>query len=488
MSDFGFDIPRGEQLDEQNNILRVIAGKLGAFDADKSFAEIQAFVRAGQAAFLLNAGDQIAVETAEVLSASVSGEGVTSASVTDKEKFLTVAGTDHHDYEFNYTTGSWHYAGEPVTLSDYGLQVTGDATEGDAVHVHRSATTWDYDVLGLDEDVPVDPNFSHVLSIQSHKIFTYDTVPFDNAQYLFAVTAAACTAFGWPSSGADAGMPAGTYNITLYKAAYNGGTTQDGTYQFTTTQRIPIGGGIRHSTIGAYQSSSYTQAQIINGTFTTYGADTTTTIESGLLTTEGNGGTNLGTTTASDPQYKSGDYVNFSQRQAHGSNRWKTSYLRQYLNSFDAELNFVPATIWSRNRATKPEGFLHAIEPALRAVIGKVRKRYALPIADGYGYEDVEDYCTLSTMLDLGLGNNNSIAEGPVTSAGVVKRTTAYSFWKGTVQADRIKYQGSTARYWWLGSAHPSYALSERLVLTSGALNISYASSSYGVVPSLFII
>lgn len=476
--------PNAAQLDAQNAILNRIANKLGAYEDPLTWAAVQAAVRAGNIGLFLQPGDQVEVDTAETLTAAVTGEGITAATV-DKDTFLAAAGTHVHDYEFTFDGAAWHYEGHAVTLADYGISVTGEAQEGDAVVVHRSATTWDFDVLGIDEDEPVNPGRKHVLSIGMHKVFTYGSIPFDPAQFLFAVTAEACAAFGWPSTG----MPAGTYNVTLDHGSYSGGTTQDGTYQFTTTEIVPVGGGIRHTAMGAYRSdSAYTKENLLAGTFTTYGADKTTTIETGLATTEGNGGTNLGTTTASDPQYKTGDYINFSQRQAHGSNRWKTSYLRQYLNSFDEEVNFVPATIWSRGMATKPEGFLHAIEPALRAVIGKVRKRYALPIADGYGYEDVEDYCTLSTMLDLGLGNNNSIAEGPVTSAGEVKRTTAYSFWKGTVQADRIKYQGNTARYWWLGSTSPSYAHLERYVHTSGALLSSSATSTHGVVPSLFII
>ena len=180
--------------------------------------------------------------------------------------------------------------------------------------------------------------------------------------------------------------------------------------------------------------------------------------------------------------------MNYSRRQGHGSNRWSTSYIRQLLNSEDAVLAWEPKTIWSRNLNIQPEGFLHALDPELKAVLGKVRKRYALGQPDGYGYEDVEDFVTLATMLDVFGSNNNGIAEGPVDASGTVKRTTATSLWQGSSNADRIKTQNGTARYWWLGSVYPSYCNYVRLVYSSGALSYSFAYNSYGVVPRLYIV
>ncbi len=284
-------------------------------------------------------------------------------------------------------------------------------------------------------------------------------------------------------------MPAGTYNITLDHGAYDGGTGEDGTFQFTTAETIPVGGGLRHSTMGQSQST-YAKTNITGGTITTYGTDHSTTIETGIVVTEGSTGTSLGTTTCKDPQYKSGDAVNFTQRQRYGSGRWKTSFIRQWLNSWDKNFTFVPATIWSMPVAGVTEGFIHTLEPEVRNVLIKVRKRYALNIADGYGYEDVEDYVTLATMLDVYGSQNNSIAEGPVTSAGVVTRTVAKSLFKNilTAQADKIKTLNGAAGYWWLSSNYPSLANYERLVDTSGALNSLYvAYNSSGAVPELHV-
>ena len=141
--------------------------------------------------------------------------------------------------------------------------------------------------------------------------------------------------------------------------------------------------------------------------------------------------------------------------------------MRQWLNSDTKPMTWTPATIWSRPMATLPEGFLHAIDPELRAVLGKVKTRYARSIADGYGSEDVEDFVKLPTMLDVFGDKNNNISEGPVDASGALTRTGRYTYWKTrTTNADRIKYQGTTARYWWLASTYPSTGSVERLVYT----------------------
>lgn len=346
-----------------------------------------------------------------------------------------------------------------------------------------SGTQWDLDVLGNDEDEPVDTSVKHVLSLQFHNIFTYGSIPFDPKQYLFAVTAESIASLGLSGNA----LPAGTYNVTIDHGNYwpTVATGADGTYQFTTTQEIPIGGGIRHSRIG--DTNGETKDEILAGVFITYAADRTTTLENNLATTEGNEGTNLGTATANDPQYKVGDYINYTVRNAYGSSRWSKSFMRQWLNSDEATITWTPMTIWSRPTDTLPEGFLHQIDPKLKAVLRKVRTRYAKSIADGYGYEDVEDYVKLTTILDVNFGNNNNIAEGPVNADGEVTRATPYSLYVGATNADRIKYQGTSARYWLLSSARLQSVCDAYTVLVGGNIYLGIAYYPYGTVPSLFI-
>lgn len=469
--------PNAEQIDTQNAILAKMAEKMGAFEKPTSFKGIQAMLRNGLIRHVLDDSDQIQADLNINVSTEIHGTGVTGATV-DKDVFLAAAGSHTHIHEYSYDGAAWLHNGEVVELKDYGITVTGNPASGDAVVCHVSSGKVDFDIMGIDEDCPSDATKEHTLSLLAANCIENET--FDPSQYLYAVTAAA-----WPD-----GLPAGTYSVTLNRGSYAGNTAQDGTYKFTTTQTVPVGGGIRHSTIGFYQSN-YTKDQILGGTFTTYSSDRLSTLEvlaTMEVTDSGTGVVNLGTTTSFDPQYISGDYINFSQRNAYGSGRWGTSWIRQLLNCRDKVLNFVPGTIWSRPARANAEGFLHRLDPELVAVLGKHRVRYALGIADGYGYEDLEDYVSLATMTDIGLGSNNGVQEGAVDFGGNMLRTGSYSFWKGKGQADRIKYLATAARSWWLGSVHPWYAYNVRFVYPSGALSYSSAHSAFGLVPRLTII
>lgn len=159
-------------------------------------------------------------------------------------------------------------------------------------------------------------------------LLMHDTIPdisFDAAELLWANTT------GWGQN-----LPAGTYHFTLYKSTYdNGGTQEDGTYQFTTTKAIPYYGGFRHTAIGKSQSA-YKQENITGGTITTYDANGNE-LESGLAVTLGDGGTDLGTTS-----YLMKHIVNLvgafnaTPCSQYGCENWKTSNLRQWLNSASA--------------------------------------------------------------------------------------------------------------------------------------------------------
>jgi len=464
--------------------LESVADSIGELAPGKleTWAQFQGAVRHNRIRRYLSAGDQLSVNSGYTITASVGGS-LSGTPTVVKDTFLAAVESATGTYVFTYDGAAWYHGGHAVTLASYGVSITGTPAADDTITVVVAAGAADYNAMGIDEETPVNSELEHVLTIQRDKIM--GRINFDPPQYLFPVTAESLAALGITGSV----LPAGTYNVTLNHGSYSNGTGEDGTYQFTTTVDIPIGGGIRHTTIGGWlsDSSGYVKSHVTGGTFITYGADTITTLETGLTTTEGSDGINLGTATARDPQYKSGDYINFTDRQIYGSNRWSTSYLRQLLNSDDAALAWKPGTIWSRNTSATPEGFLHTLDSELRAVLCKVRKRYALSISDGYGYEDVEDYVTLATMLDVFGSKNNNISEGPVDASGNLTRTTAYSYWQeNNEQADRIK-EDSAAYYWWLGSVGPSVGHHVRLVLPSGALSSGYASSAYGVVPSLHI-
>ena len=193
--------PSAEQFDTLNHSVLRMAQKMGAMEPPQTWAEVQGLLRSGYLGQYLASGDTVKVDRSETVSASHTGATITGITV-DKDTFLAAAGSHDTDYEFVYDGLAWHHNGAVVNLADYGITITGTAAAEDEILVHRSATGNVFDVMGLDQEVPVDARFPHALTIMSRKCL--GSKNFDPPQFLFAVTAAACTAFGWPNTG----MPA----------------------------------------------------------------------------------------------------------------------------------------------------------------------------------------------------------------------------------------------------------------------------------------
>lgn len=292
----------------------------------------------------------------------------------------------------------------------------------------------------------------------------------------------------WVNTGETA-LSAGTYNFTLYKGSNGGQTYEDGTYQFTTTQSIPAGGGWTHNKVGVWYSNAadYKPENITSGTVTTYDA-AGTVLESGLAVTTGSDGTALGTASnaKADCVNTIGTF-NSVMRRAYGSNNWAESAARQWLNSSAAAnswwqrqtiFNLVPSYA---NQA----GFLAGLDPdfvdALGAVDITTARNTIYEMGDTLGGSyTTSDKLFLPSMAEIGLGSNDSVAEGSVLP-----------LYDGATQTDRIKYDQAvqtTARYWWLRSPIPWLASGVRSVSSSGALhNGGGASFTYGLAAACVI-
>lgn len=471
----GKGIKAAEEM--QAKALLKIAGKMGAYDNADNWMEYQAYIRAGLAGQVSPPGALIPVQKETGLSVTVTG-GVTSATVNEETFILKTGHAGNAAYEFIFDGAAWHLNGEAVEMSQYGITVNGTPAEGDAVVVHEVASEILFEVVSLDYDAPVNEYLEHSVSLYTRDLLLYGSIPFCSPQKLVSVREA---------------LPAGTYNITLDHGCYDNTTVEDSTYQFTTTREIPAGGGIRHTTMGGWLSSGYGISHVTGGTFITYDASGNV-IEQGLACTEGTGGTSLGTATASNPTYRVTDSVNFTQRQNYGSNRNAHSANRKWLNSDAAgAASGQIASWWTASdefdmpvRSTLP-GFLHGMDPAFLAIVAPVRKRTALGIADGYGYEDTEELVFEPSMTELGLGKNNNISEVGVNADGTLKKDAAWDLFVSATQEDRIKYQGGVARYYWLRSPYPSIANGERYVSPSGALSYGNAYYACGVSAGLVL-
>lgn len=291
----------------------------------------------------------------------------------------------------------------------------------------------------------------------------------------------------WANTG-DSALAAGAYNFTLYKGSNGGQTYEDGTYQFTTTKPIPAGGGWTHNKVGNWYANAadYKPENITSGTVTTYDA-AGTVLESGLAVTAGSDGTALGTASnaKADCVNTIGTF-NSIMRRAYGSNNWAESAARQWLNSSAAANSW-----WQRqtifdlvpNYANKA-GFLAGLDPdfvdALGAVDIVTARNTIYEMGDTLGGSyTTRDKLFLPSITEIGLGSNNSVAEGSVLP-----------LYDGATQTDRIKYDQAaqtTARYWWLRSPGPWGALSVRVVYPSGALSAYSATDGYGLAAACVI-
>ena len=116
------------------------------------------------------------------------------------------------------------------------------------------------------------------------------------------------------------GLAVGTYYFTI-ESSWGNNVSAGDVVCFTTTQAVPAGGRVA----GCYGAPDHAKS---NWRVYTYSADGKTVLET-ITPTFSAAGTSLGTIKA---KTRNGN-LNSMQETAYGWNRWKTSALRQYLNS-----------------------------------------------------------------------------------------------------------------------------------------------------------
>lgn len=171
------------------------------------------------------------------------------------------------------------------------------------------------------------------------------------------------------------GLQAGTYNITLGATWGNKDAQKDTTWQFTLTQDVPVGGCLN----GFYQMPDVAAS---TWKVTSYAADRITKIET-VSVISGSEGIALGTMQINT---RNGD-LNSMQETGYGWNRWKTSALRQYLNSDQPKGKWwTPQDDWdvATDQLATKDGFLRGLpENMLRAIKTVKVVTYTNEVQDG---------------------------------------------------------------------------------------------------------
>ena len=331
---------------------------------------------------------------------------------------------------------------------------------GDQLTCQKDGATLTFDVIGIDHDTPADPQFSHSMTLCLHNIF--QGVQFDQKEAFYA---------------AATELPAGTYHITIGEHPWVAAAVGK-TYQFTLAHALPENGQIVFN-------NAYNAAFSTVSTYAT-GADTTA-IET-VSVTEGSGGTGLGTiNNAGTPA----DGINSIQRALLGSNNYKESAIRQWLNS-----NKAAGSVWTQMTKfdRKPDwgatlkGWMNGMDSDFLNVIGKTTINVSRnTVTDGGGYDTLKDKFFLLSRENVFAGREIS----GVDEGGAYPYFSNYSdHGSASTGADtnRIKYSGSSASWWWLRSPYAGYAYDPRYVNGDGYVYSYYAISAIGAVPACNVI
>ena len=170
-----------------------------------------------------------------------------------------------------------------------------------------------------------------------------------------------------------------------------------------------------------------------------------------------------------------------SDRKEYGNNRYLYSNIRQWLNS-----NGTAGNWWTPQHSadampdyanTKP-GFMSYFDSNFLAIIGKTKiKTVKNTVTDGGGYEEMADeYFYLPSTTEVGLANENNIAEGAL-----------FPYFSGN--SKRKKYNASGAvTTWWLRTPYSGGSRSVRRVDISGILNNASTYYAFDIAPACNII
>ena len=171
-----------------------------------------------------------------------------------------------------------------------------------------------------------------------------------------------------------------------------------------------------------------------------------------------------------------------SSRQDYGNNRYKHSNIRQWLNKsgnswYEAQHSADEPPISdlvSQNPYDSEAGFLTEFTTEELNVILDTSLTVVLnTVIDGGGSETITDKVFLLSETEVGLGNENDIAEGS-------------QFPIFTDDNSRIAQHNGSNDYWWLRTPDAEHASYVRNVYSDGSLRSNFAyGGSCGVRPAL---
>ena len=346
---------------------------------------------------------------------------------------------------------------ELLEVMDYGDQIVLPWTNG------STEITAPMNLCHLENATLEDGETMKVADIEWHYVLPFDT-QYDASEAIYEVPAA--------------GLTAGTYYFTIKNDSW--GNNNNKIVEFTLAEDLTEGMQIRKKS-GAYNASIsdctlglYTSAIDLTGT------------ELAFSVVETASGTNLGDTDGT------GD-CNHWQRVLFGYNRWKTSAIRQFLNSTaEAGSWWTKQNKWDVKPAyaDSRDGFLHGYSEELLHYMQVTKVTTAKnTVTDDGELEDTYDRVFLASLEQTYINPQKS-GEGEYWEyyKRLLGRTTPAA--QGSTYARLIKYDVSartTARIRWLRSAYRGYASYVWLISSSGNVYYNNAYNGFRVAPCLRI-
>lgn len=335
---------------------------------------------------------------------------------------------------------------------------------GDQLTCQRDGVNLVWDIIGIDHDSPADPQYTHSMTLQLHDCFP-TFMQFDAPEAFYY---------------AEAGLAAGTYYFTIdssYETTYN--SFKDTGYQFTLTQAVPAKGQLTFP--WGYQ----TQTSGVN--VSSYADSASSTAIESVAVSSGTSGTFLGNLTST------GDFNNLNgvERIRYGSNNYKESAMRQWLNSdktagsvWTSQTKFDRPPSWASSTA----GFINGLDEDFLAATGKTHLVVSRNIiTDNGGKDELDDKFFLLSKREVYAGNeSSSTIEGepyPYFSDYSDLSTPGYGD-----DSNRIKKLNGNPVRWWLRSPCTGYSYNTRVVYRTGAVYDNGAAGSCGVVVACNII
>ena len=266
------------------------------------------------------------------------------------------------------------------------------------------------------------------------------------------------------------GLSPGTYNFTLSESY---GNWAAGTYQFTLSFNLPKGGQLCIS--GRESAGSLTTLEVLS-----YDDVHETMVTDRAVISVGSGGTSLGTL---------GVELNHPHRASYGSNNYKESAIRQFLNSSaSAGGVWTPQTKFDRapEWATSLDGFVRGFDDDFLSVVGEV----VVPCATNSVYES-PDSTTVKAQKYTVTDKFYLASQREIFGTGsetLADDTSQFPYYEGATNADRIKYKDGSAAGWWLRSASNLNSGGARTVRSDGSLIGQLVQLSYGVVIACTIV